>query len=151
MGILVIALLASYLIYAATHTQTTNPAQLEFHNDFERMDYVMKNIPKDEYMKVCKEGSDKSNKLNIKTNGPHEEDTTCWFDFYTPILTEIGFKSLDLLYEHRSMMLTISRALDDKAIPENKMRTLYLQEQDHFADLLETRVRNNIELGAEQQ
>lgn len=118
-----------------------------FHNDLERMNYAMKSTAPDEYKETCKSGISQP---DVKTN-IYEYDTTCWFDFYKPLLTEIGFKSFDLFYDYRVRMLKLSKMIDDKIIPETKMKELYLEEQDRFADLLETRVRNNMELGVKEQ
>lgn len=145
---LIILLLPVVLCIGYIAFHVTRPiSRPVFHNDLERMNYAMKSTAPDEYKETCKSGISQP---DVKTN-IYEYDTTCWFDFYKPLLTEIGFKSFDLFYDYRVRMLKLSKMIDDKTTPETKMKELYLEEQDRFADLLETRVRNNMELGVKEQ
>ncbi len=116
-------------------TKTTHLAQLEFHNDIERMNYAQKTTLPDEYKKHCP---------RVVTNS---DDVECLFGAYETLLKEAKFYSWDLFYNYKSRMATIAKEVDARTIPQSEAAPLFIDEEENYARALEARVRENAAMG----
>lgn len=141
--VLVITVLSS-IIYCINHdkagfthsqnfTLPNDDAISDFDNDFARMNYVTKSIPSMKYRDFC---------AKVLTN---VQDIECWSRFYRLELTKIGFHSFNLFDDHIKNLLKIARLHDEQQISLSEVEILFREEQDRYAQLLEEKVRNQLD------